>query len=177
MDFHKRLRRLRTEKKLSYQAIATVCGVSWQTVQQWCADDGTLPKIENLEPLARLLECTPWYLLWGVEVGGNPPDTQGKPSLSDEAEELLKQVVRLDKAGPIAHKTFALYKGLLLLFPYTETSEDDQAGHSLLGEIEQEAHEVLARDRKSGEHQDAGTTRNRSRHREIPTTSISRRGK
>lgn len=113
MNFHRRLRKLRADHALSYQAIGTACGVQWQTVQQWCKDGGTYPRIENLEPLARLLKTTPWYLLWGVEAVGNPPNTEGKPPLTDEAESLIEEVLRLDGQSGLARKMFPIVRSLL----------------------------------------------------------------
>jgi transcriptional regulator with XRE-family HTH domain len=117
MDIHKRLRKFRKELDLSYQAIAEACGVKWQTVQQWCkdeADGGTDPKLANLEPLAKILKTTPWYLLFGVEIGvDNSPNRGQNPILSDEADELIQCVMRLDKAGGQVRKTFAYTLGIL----------------------------------------------------------------
>jgi transcriptional regulator with XRE-family HTH domain len=145
MDFHKRLRRLRREKGLSYQSIADACGVKWQTVQQWCKDGGSYPKVENLEPLASLLGTTPWYLLFGVDGTGVMKDTRDKPLLSDEAEDLISCVSRLDGLGDVARKTFALHTGLLLLSLRYEGKEDAVTGHNLLDRAEQEAKELLSR--------------------------------
>ena len=115
MDFHKRLRKIRKDKDLSYQKIANACGVSWQTVQQWCRDGGPFPKIENLEPLASLLETTPWYLLFGVDAAGNLSNTEEKTALSDEADELIQCVVRLDGLGALAREAFTGHLKLLAL--------------------------------------------------------------
>jgi transcriptional regulator with XRE-family HTH domain len=122
MNFHKRLRRLRAELGLSYQTIGDACDVKWQTVQQWCKDDGTYPRIENLEPLARLLKTTPWYLLWGVEAVGNPPNNEGIPPLTDEAESLIQEVLRLDGQSGLARKMFPIVRTMLALAG--ESSED-----------------------------------------------------
>lgn len=180
MDFHKRLRRLRKDKNQSYQKIADACGVKWQTVQQWCKDEsegGTYPKIENLEPLARLFETTPWYLLWGVEAAGSIPSNEGKPVLSDEAEDLIKEILRIDGAGGIARKTFALHKGLLLLFPHKETSEYGEADRALLDEGEQIARDVLAREQKPEGRPNARATEHRDRHHELQTPAQQKRGR
>lgn len=135
MDFHKRIRKLRKDLDLSYQAIADACGVKWQTVQQWCKDEaegGTYPKIDNLEPLARLLKTTPWYLLWGVEVGANPPIKEAKTPLSDQADELIQCVIRLDKAGDPARKTFAHHTALLRFADEITKVQDSDVVRQLL---------------------------------------------
>jgi transcriptional regulator with XRE-family HTH domain len=117
MDIHKRLRKFRKDLDLSYQAIAEACGVKWQTVQQWCkdeADGGTDPKLANLEPLAKILKTTPWYLLFGVEIGvDNSPNRGQNPILSDEADELIQCVMRLDAPDSQVRKTFAYTLGIL----------------------------------------------------------------
>jgi len=164
MDFHKRLRRFRKDLDLSYQQIADVCGVKWQTVQQWCKDDGTYPKIENLEPLASLLKTTPWYLLWGVDSGGELSNTEGNTPLSDEANELIQCVIRIDGDSVPARKSFPLHTGLLTLAYEKHKSEDAQAGKRLLDQAEAEAQEELdhlSRDMTSGSRH-AGTNKSRN---------------
>lgn len=161
MNFHKRLRKLKSDSGLSFTAIAEACSVTYQTVQQWCKDGGTYPKIENLEPLAGVLKTTPWYLLFGIHAGGESPIKDPFPALSDEANELIQCVIRLDALGDLARKAFVLHQGLLLLALDKKTQDDAQAGldlshqtgdpAQLLAEGERHAQEVLARDQPSGE--------------------------
>jgi transcriptional regulator with XRE-family HTH domain len=158
MNFHARLRKLQTKNGLTFKAVADACGVSYQTVQQWCKDDGTYPKIENLEALAGVLKTTPWFLLFGIHASGEAPIKAPLPPLSDEAEELIQCVVRLDRGDPYSRKMFDAVKGLLLLALNVEHKEDAQAGldlpsltDQLLTEGEQHAQDVLARDLPSGE--------------------------
>jgi transcriptional regulator with XRE-family HTH domain len=160
MNFHKRLRKLISDSGLTNKAVADACSVTYQSVQQWAKDDGTYPKIENLEPLAGVLKTTPWYLLFGIHAGGEAPIKGGLPPLSDEADELIQCVIRFDKAGELARKTFALHTALLLLAFEAEHPEYAQAGLDMpsltdhpapkLDEAEQHAREVLARDQPSG---------------------------
>lgn len=161
MNFHKRLRKLHASSGLKLNALAEKCGVSYQTVQQWMKDDGTYPKIENLEPLAGALGTTPWYLLFGIHAGGEAPINDPFPSLSFEANELIQCVIRLDGLGDLARKAFVLHQGLLLLALDKKTQDHAQAGldlshetgdpAQLLIEGERHAQEVLARDLPSGE--------------------------
>jgi transcriptional regulator with XRE-family HTH domain len=157
MNFHKRLRRLRRERDLSYQKIADACGVKWQTVQQWCQDEGSYPKIENLEPLASILETTPWYLLFGVDgTGTMSSEDSGKPSLSEEASDLIECITRLDGLGAAARKFFTLHTGLFLLSFPNGRIEDARAGRHLLDQAEKEAMELVSR-RRAREDKNAGT--------------------
>lgn len=159
MNFHKRLRKLRSETGLSYQAIADVCGVSYQTVQQWAKDEGTYPRIENLEPLAGALNTTPWFLLFGIHTSGEAPIKEQLAPLSDEAEELIQCVIRLDKAGGLSRKFFELHTGLLSLLLTDESRKDAPAGLDLAGrkkksaqdltEGERIAQEIVAREQTS----------------------------
>lgn len=158
MNFHARLRKLQSKNDLTFKAVADACGVSYQTVQQWCKDDGTYPKIENLEALAGVLKTTPWFLLFGIHASGEAPIKSPFPSLSDEAEELIQCVVRLDRGDAYSRKILEATKGLLSVALHPERKEDAQAGLDLpsltdqmLEEGEQHAQDVLARDIPSGE--------------------------
>lgn len=158
MNFHKRLRKLQSDNGLTFKAIADACSVSYQTVQQWAKDEGTFPKIENLEPLAGVLKTTPWFLLFGIHAGGESPNKDPFPSLTDEAEELIQCVARLDRGDAYSRKVFESVKGLLLLALVAKQTEDAQAGLDLptltakrLEEGEKQAQEILARDLPSGE--------------------------
>jgi transcriptional regulator with XRE-family HTH domain len=146
MDFHKRLRRFRKDLDLSYQAIADACEVKWQTVQQWCADDGSYPKIENLEPLARLLKTTPWYLLFGVEIGANSSNSGQDTPLSDEASELVERIIEIQKRSPEAAASLAQnFSQLAAMF-----LARDSLAKLLLDPADEEAHDLLTRVREPG---------------------------
>lgn len=147
MNFHKRLRKLQAANGLTYKAIADACGVSYQTVQQWSKDDGTYPKIENLESLAGVLKTTQWFLLFGIHATGEAPIKEQLPSLSDEAEELIQCVIRLDKAGGLARKSFIFHTGLLSLLLADESRKDAQAGLDLAGRSERTAQELAEAER------------------------------
>jgi transcriptional regulator with XRE-family HTH domain len=159
MNFHKRLRKLQAANGLTYKAIGKACGVTYQTVQQWAQDDGTYPKIENLESLAGVLKTTQWFLLFGIHASGEAPIREQLPSLSDEAEELIQCVVQLDKAGGLARKSFAFHTGLLSLLLAEESRKDAQAGLDSEGltkqsvqaltEAERIAQEVMSREQTS----------------------------
>lgn len=142
MNFHKRLRKLKSETGLSYQAIADACGVSYQTVQQWAKDDGTYPRIENLEPLAGTLKTTPWFLLFGIHTSGEAPIKERLPSLSDEAEELIQCVIQLDRVGGLSRQFIKLHTGLLSLLLAEESRKDAQAGLDSEGQNERSAQDL-----------------------------------
>lgn len=169
MNFHKRLRKLQAKRDLTFKAIGKACGVTYQTVQQWAQDGGTYPKIENLEPLAEALNTTPWFLLFGISTSGEPSIKDPFPALSDEANELIQCVIRLDKDSDLARKTFALHTGLLLLQLDEERQEDAQAGldsegltktpAQVLAEAERIAQEQVASRDQSSRGKHAGTER------------------
>jgi transcriptional regulator with XRE-family HTH domain len=157
MNFHKRLRKMQAGSGLTFKAIGDALGVSYQTVQQWCKDDGTYPKIENLETLAGLFNTTPWFLLFGVHAAGESPMRGHFPILSDEANELIQCVIRLDGGDERTRKVFEATQGLLLLALQNKQPEDAQAGLDLpaltdqrLSEGERLAQDVLSRDQSSG---------------------------
>jgi transcriptional regulator with XRE-family HTH domain len=158
MDFHARLRKLQSKNGLTFKAIADACHVSYQTVQQWCKDGGTYPKIENLEELAGVLKTTPWYLLFGIHATGERPINDPFPSLSSEAVELIQCVMRFDRGDSYTRDLFTSAKGLLLIALDRQLLEDAQAGldlHALtdqrIAEGERQAQEFIARDIPSGE--------------------------
>lgn len=172
MNFHKRFRKLKSDAGLSFQTIAQLCDVSYQTVQQWSKDEnekGTLPRLEKLEALAGALKTTPWFLLFGIHASGEAPIRGQLTPLSDEAEELIECVRRLDKAGEVARKTFTLHAGLLLLQLNEERAEDAQAGldsegltkHSAqaLSDAERTAQEQVVSRGKTSRGKHAGTAR------------------
>jgi transcriptional regulator with XRE-family HTH domain len=64
-DIHSRIKRLRTDQKLSMEALAAKVGVKWQTVQQWEKHGGTAPKRERLASVAEALGTTQTYLMVG----------------------------------------------------------------------------------------------------------------
>jgi transcriptional regulator with XRE-family HTH domain len=158
MNFHARLRKLQTKNGLTFKAIADACGVSYQTVQQWCKDEGTYPKIENLESLAGVLKTTPWFLLFGIHAPGEAPINDPFPFLSDGANELIQCVAHLDKGDSHSQEVFNSIKGLLVLALLGNQPQDAQAGLDLpaltdrrVREGERQAQEVIARDLPSGE--------------------------
>lgn len=69
MSIHKRIKEKRTAKKLSMKALAKLVGVdAWQTVQQWENKDetkATAPQRTRLELVAKVLDTSPEYLLYG----------------------------------------------------------------------------------------------------------------
>jgi transcriptional regulator with XRE-family HTH domain len=158
---------------LSKSEFARRCEVSAPTVNDW--ENGEIKKLEavNLLKICRVLKIEAEWLMFGI---GHPEDKE-KPLLSDEADALIKEILRLDGAGDLARKTFALHRGLLLLFPYSETSEDATAGHPLLDEGERAAHEVLSRDRHSGGISHAGTRTRRDRPHGIQKPTLPKRAK
>lgn len=138
------MRKLQAKHGLTFKAIGAACGVTYQTVQQWAQDDGTYPKIENLEPLAEVLQTTPWFLLFGIHAGSEAPNSDPFPNLSDEANELIQCVIRLDGASDLSRKAFPMHTGLLLLQLPEERIEDAQAGPDMPTRPDQRAQQIAA---------------------------------
>jgi phage repressor protein C with HTH and peptisase S24 domain len=72
MNIHQRIKKARTDLKLSMEDLGKLVGVTWQTVQQWEKEDedgGTAPKRTRLEKVASALGKTSYYLLHGDEEG------------------------------------------------------------------------------------------------------------
>lgn len=66
MSFAERLRRLRTERQLTQQQLASVFGINKASVAEW-ESGRTLPSSERIPQLADLLGATTDYLLRGAE--------------------------------------------------------------------------------------------------------------
>lgn len=69
-DIHSRIKRLRETREISLEALAALCGVSWQAAQQWERPGGTAPKRTRLARVADALGTTQAYLLTGA-----PPES------------------------------------------------------------------------------------------------------
>lgn len=92
MDIHKRIKALRLEKKLSQTALGNLVGVKYQAVQQW-ENGKTAPDRKLVEDLAKALNTTPEYLLFGTltdSEGAQSTDKNGGGG--PESEKLLKVV-------------------------------------------------------------------------------------
>lgn len=72
---HQRIKRLRSMRGLSMQALAKACGVSsWQTVQQWEKETGgTAPSRKRLHLVAEALGVSVPELL-GADESASPPE-------------------------------------------------------------------------------------------------------
>jgi transcriptional regulator with XRE-family HTH domain len=57
----------------SHKALADLCGVSWQTVQQWEKEGGTAPKRDRIEAVAKALGVTTEWLQTGQDLGNPQP--------------------------------------------------------------------------------------------------------
>lgn len=70
MSIHERIRKRRTELKLTLQEVGAAVGVNWQTVQHW--ERKTAPRRVILEDVAKALHTTVEYLAFGTGEGGPP---------------------------------------------------------------------------------------------------------
>lgn len=97
MDIHKRIKALRLSMKLSQTALGNLVGVKYQSVQQW-ENGKTAPERKLLEDVAKALNTTPEYLLFGTL-----PDEGGAHS-SEVAPEKTSAVSPL--RYPVATKNY-----------------------------------------------------------------------
>lgn len=96
MSIHTRIKQRRIDCGFSsHEAFAKAVGVSWQTVQQWEKEGGTAPNRGRMEKVAKALETTPEWLLYGTDgatgaESGAPAKRANKPALQwvyeDEVE-------------------------------------------------------------------------------------------
>ena len=78
---HTRIKQRREQLGITMKALADMVGVSaWQTVQQWEREDGTAPKRERLEAVARALQTTPETLLFGDKGASSEQERQDSSS-------------------------------------------------------------------------------------------------
>jgi transcriptional regulator with XRE-family HTH domain len=95
MTIHKRIKKRRTDLEMSMQTLAELCGYSsWQTVQQWEAEDGTAPKRTKMPLVAAALGVTEEWLMTGR--------TQPK----DNA------MLKLTELSPLESQLILLYRSL-----------------------------------------------------------------
>jgi len=91
MNIHKRIKERREALGLSMQELAARIGVrAWQTVQQWEKEDaegGTAPKRERLELVARVLDTTPGWLLFG-QVADSSQNSAGQTARQLDTERI-----------------------------------------------------------------------------------------
>lgn len=75
---------------MSQNALSKAAGVSYSSISLW-ENDNTAPRGENLHNLARSLQCSPTWILYGDE--DKVPESPRQPSeldtLTDDERELL----------------------------------------------------------------------------------------
>jgi transcriptional regulator with XRE-family HTH domain len=100
----------RKENKMSQEEVASLLGVSRQTISKWETAD-TLPDIYNAVALARLYHLSLDELVLGV------PSMRGKASYTEELKETRRKAnIRAMVVGGIGSTTFALSIVLLDAF-------------------------------------------------------------
>lgn len=111
MSIHSRIKERRIALGYSSQeAFAKAVEVTWQTVQQWEKEGGTAPNRNRIGKVAKALETTPEWLLYGSG-NGEPPEIlkgprvvrlaarQAPPWCAPEAFELLDSYYTCDADG------------------------------------------------------------------------------
>jgi transcriptional regulator with XRE-family HTH domain len=112
--WNKRVASRREELGLSKAEFARRCGVSAPTVNDW--ENGDIKELSGpkLLKICDALKLDPWEVLTGRRQL-NAPIREVKSSLSDEAELLIRCVMRLDGLGSRASQMFAHHTSLLEL--------------------------------------------------------------
>jgi transcriptional regulator with XRE-family HTH domain len=100
----RRILRRRKELDLTQRKLSKAAGVSYASISLW-ENDNTAPRGENLHNLARALECSPTWLLYGDEdkIPPAPPPHSKDDNLTDDERELLSMYRYLSSAE---QKTF-----------------------------------------------------------------------
>ncbi len=89
---HGRIKRLREGVGLSQEGLGKLCGVSWQSVQQWENEAGTAPTRKRQASVAKALNVTVDELMFG------DPKRSSIKALADTAhDKLLGQLLDLYK--------------------------------------------------------------------------------
>lgn len=85
---NERIKARRTELKMSQQKLADAVKVSHVTIFKWENGD-TEPKGKNLFSLAKVLKCTPTWLLYGDEASTPLPVDELPTELDERQQKLL----------------------------------------------------------------------------------------
>lgn len=106
MTIHKRIRERREALGLSKAALGKMLDpqISYQTIQQWEREGGTMPLRKRIQQLATALKCTVEWLETGYEA---PETALGRPELAN----LLWAASRLKKEQIDAVTSFARLLG------------------------------------------------------------------
>lgn len=85
-----RIRERRKQLKMSQSALSKAAGVSYSSISLW-ENDNTAPRGENLHKLARSLQCSPTWILYGDtdKVPATPHQPSEFDTLTDDERELL----------------------------------------------------------------------------------------
>lgn len=87
----RRILRRRKDIGLPQRDLGKVLGVSHATISLW-ESDKTEPSGKNLHSLAKALQCTPTWILFGDEnqTPANPVPAESQPQLSADEQEMLE---------------------------------------------------------------------------------------
>lgn len=114
MDLSDRLdRAMQLRGMHSQSGLARDSGVPQPTINRILKRKTTQPDHVTLRKLSEALDVDLEWLTDGVGRGPDSPKREGFGHVSDEARELIQCVVRLDRAGDAARKTFAYHAALL----------------------------------------------------------------
>ncbi|MDC0003774.1 helix-turn-helix domain-containing protein [Porticoccaceae bacterium] len=137
MNFYKRLNKALTDAHKSQTDLATHLGVSPQAVQQWCKADGTTPRANKVEKIARYLNANYSWLATGEDIVNGVSETAAKYAQNDRVLEKLAKLTTEQKqslnnmtAEDIADKITHLKIDQLTALQMILDSWDKQNGQS-----------------------------------------------
>lgn len=105
----KRIKSRLDDLGLSFQQAGDLIGVSWQAVQQW-SNGKTRPRSTKEADIARVLQCSPEWLFYGVEI---PPKNAGVlPSSNSNELRDSAQCSPYAPAWPFKSVAYARYSKL-----------------------------------------------------------------
>ncbi|EJH8725053.1 helix-turn-helix domain-containing protein [Cronobacter sakazakii] len=99
----RRVLRRRKDVRLTQRDLAKALGISHATISLW-ESDNTEPSGKNLFALAKVLQCSPTWLLFGDEdkEPGEPLALTAEPSLSPDEQEMLDLYRALPESEQLA---------------------------------------------------------------------------
>ncbi|EOI3569017.1 helix-turn-helix domain-containing protein [Cronobacter dublinensis] len=99
----RRVLRRRKDVRLTQRDLAKALGISHATISLW-ESDNTEPSGKNLFALAKVLQCSPTWLLFGDEdkEPGEPLALTAQPSLSPDEQEMLDLYRALPESEQLA---------------------------------------------------------------------------
>ena len=93
MDYIERIKKIKSEKKITNDKLSELTGIPLGTLSKILAGMNDSPKLSNVIAIASALECSIDYLVSGT------PHNEGNYTLNDEEIEFIKKYRELDACG------------------------------------------------------------------------------